>query len=386
MTAPNTHRARLAARAAANGYPLLALAPHLAVMAGADAWGRYTTRASTDDIRRGIQALAARPALPIATPATATMTTTTEERRQPVPTQPKHSISHSQIEQFTQCPRRWKLTKIDRVPQAPVAALCLGDAVHQAIEADGTAWITTQKRLSYPQLIHTFTQALDTRLAHDDPTGLIADEQRFQLKRKGMAALHAYVEHVQARYQPLAVETPFDFPLPDDVEDGAATGWRFTGRIDAVTRPDGGPGTIVDWKVLGKPWNAGDEHGKEQACAYLLAEQVRETLDAPASRVTFITLPVVATPDGEGYACVPDARPTTRTSEQVRMYARHVASVAGQIEQACASGDFPARVGPLCGWCGCLGACSDGMRWLREHGRAPAVPVMRAADGNDMTA
>ncbi len=47
------------------------------------------------------------------------------------------TLSHSTIEMFNGCPQRYFLTKIARVPQAPSEHLILGDAVHQAIQADG---------------------------------------------------------------------------------------------------------------------------------------------------------------------------------------------------------------------------------------------------------
>lgn len=281
------------------------------------------------------------------------------------------TLSHSQVETFTQCPRRWQLTKLLRVPQAPAPALIFGDAIHQALEADGRAWIKHAHRLTYVQLSTIFSQAFTERLAHDDPDGLIAERERFEFRRKALALLDAYVAQVQPQFEPVAVEEEFSIPF---VPAGASdAGWQFTGRVDARTAH-----AIVDFKTASKPWPLGAEHDKPQASAYLWAERMSGR-PATANRVTFIVFTTTYAPDTDSYSCLVHIRPTRRGFDEIEGYLALAEATARAITSCTVSGQFAANTGPLCGWCSCLGACAEGHRWLADRGRTPAVPVLPPA-------
>lgn len=273
------------------------------------------------------------------------------------------SLSHSQVETFTACPRRWQLTKLDRVPQAPSEHLILGDAVHQAIEQDGRKMLAGMPPLPLPLLVKTFRDALYERMRRDDPQGLLSAETT--ITARGLDMLHAYAARVQPHYRPVAVEQSFGFDLPD-------THWRFSGRIDARS-VQGEGSTIIDLKTAGKPWRMGDEHHKDQASAYLWASRVAGWRPA-ATRVTFIVL------SGSDASF----RPTTRSDSQIQAYVAGVRETAERIEAAVASGDFQARpevrfgARSQCCWCGCLGSCPTGQAWLRAHQQVPVVPLVGA--------
>lgn len=272
-------------------------------------------------------------------------------------------LSHSQIETWESCPRKWRLQKIDRVPQAPSEHLMFGDAIHQAIQADGERLMAGKSALPELGLVARFHVALEKRWHQDDPTGMLADRLP-TLRLRGLATIHAYVERVQPHFHPVAVESSFSLPVPE------LDGWEFTGRIDAVTERDG-TATVVDFKTATKPWALGVEHSKDQAAAYLWASRVTASR---AGRVTFIVFPSVPTSEG-GYTCPVEYRPTFRTGDHLRAYVDHVRNVARQMETY---GIYPSKTGPLCAWCPCLGSCADGRNYLRASGRTPAVPMLTA--------
>ena len=270
------------------------------------------------------------------------------------------SISHSQLETWGQCPRRYRLSRIDRVPQAPSDNLIFGDAIHQAIEMDGKRLMDGKPGLSVTALAGVFEAALEYRAAKDDPTGLLTGTLP-DLRLRALATLRAYVERVQPHYHPVAVELPFTLPIPN-LDD-----WQFTGRIDAITERDGKT-TIVDLKTASKPWARDIEHTKEQATAY----QWASGLALP--RVTFIVFPTVAT--AEGYTCPVEYRPTVRSSAHITAYIEHVRNTVGRIEEAKRSNVFPASVGPLCAWCSVVSSCEEGQAYLARTGRKIAVPAL----------
>ncbi len=277
--------------------------------------------------------------------------------------------SHSQMETWTQCPQRWHLERIDRAPRAPATALILGDAFHQAIEADGQAYLDGRPRLTLGELIEIGSYALGERQALDDQQGLItrADTEDMVLRLNAM--LDAYVAHIQSAYQPTAVERELTAPL------AGTDGWQFVGRVDALTERG-----IVDFKTASKPWQVGAEHHKPQATAYywLCAEVDNdEGWEWTPQQCTFLVFSTTRGEDG-AYTCAVERRVTTRTPEQIVVWAYTAAATAREMMDAEQTGTYPAKPGPLCGWCGVLWSCEVGMAWLRERGRTPAVPVLPA--------
>ena len=279
-------------------------------------------------------------------------------------------LSHSQCEMVSQCMRRYFLTKIEGAPQAPSESLILGSSIHTALEADGLDLMTGYSPLPIEALWSHFLNALGNHMADDDPSGLLA-QQLPEIREKGRAILRAYVEHLQLRYAPQAVEESFTVEIP------GAPGWKFTGRIDArVTLADGTP-AILDFKT-GKAWQPGAEDGKDQATAYIWAtnQQGSEAEGDRQNAVVFAIFPTFADDSG-GYTCKPQFRITSRTEQQLRNYLAYLVATTQQITEAKRSGDFPARTGPLCAYCGVLGSCPQGQRWLADHNRKPAIPMVR---------
>lgn len=293
------------------------------------------------------------------------------------------TLSHSQLETFEQCPRRWELTKIHRVHQAPSEALIYGDAIHQAIEADGRAAVAGEQRHSIPQLVGTFSYVLGQRLAADDPQHLLRGRWS-AMRLRGLATLRAYHEQFASAYHPDEVEAPFPEVLLPSAYSGVPD-VRFTGRLDArVGR------VIVDFKTASKAWAPGVEHQKPQALAYLWADALARGEEQAATTVRFVVLSATSVyrsdapsdPDlPDGYVASVDIRATMPRRSAVEHYAQRVRSVAQAISVAKQSGQFSANTGPLCGWCGCLGSCPSGQRWLRSRGRTPAVPLVDGATG-----
>ncbi len=294
----------------------------------------------------------------------------------------QRTLSHSQIEQWQQCQFRWYLRYVAHAPAAPSEQLILGDAVHAAIAEDGVRrleWI--DRRLGLPALLQVFNEALEKRLAEDDPGKLLAGRV-MDLRLRGLAILSVYVEQVQPRYTPCArPEEQFEVAIPD------LDGWRFTGIVDArIFAGTGGIPTIVDWKTASRPWPDGAEHQKAQATAYLWAERQRiDAHRAAASRVTFVvftTTPRSGQLDPAGYTCSAEFRSTIRVPQQLAAYEELVRGTAHDITRRALSPvkSVKTNTGPLCGWCPYLGSCPSGRFWLHSHDRQPAVPVVAGVE------
>ena len=292
------------------------------------------------------------------------------------------TLSHSQMELFEQCERRWQLTKALKVRQAPAEALILGDALHQAIEADGRAALRRERRHGLPQLIATFSVALGQRLQMDDPLHLLQPAW-MQMRLRGMALLRAYHDEFAPQYQPEAVEDTFPVVSLPAAYTGAPD-VRFTGRIDARQGR-----AIVDFKTASKPWPVGIEQSKPQALAYLWADQQARSVSDAAREVRFVVLsttPTLTSRTGEvSYEAQVDVRVATPRPEAIEAYGERVRGVALRIAEVKRSGKAVAQTGPLCGWCGALGSCAQGRKWLRQHDRAPAVTLVSGQTGEPLS-
>ncbi|HEX6798316.1 MAG TPA: PD-(D/E)XK nuclease family protein [Ktedonobacterales bacterium] len=286
------------------------------------------------------------------------------------------ALSHSQVETFSQCPRRWWLLKRAGVRRAPSESLILGLAVHTAIEVDLRARLEGEAHpMAAATLDAPLAAAFAALYAEEDPTGLIAPDRRELLQEQGRAVLRAY-ERIASRMRPVEIEREFAFPHPDDPS------ITFTGRMDGVTQPDHGTQerTIVDWKVPRRPWQPGEEDRRIQAAAYLWAE-ARMGWERSA-RFTFVTFPPAdpraSESNGEAGPRTVDARPTYRTPGALNAYARLVRDTAARIRELEPWGEegFPARTSGLCPWCEVRGACPTGQRYVRTRGLTPRVPEL----------
>ena len=168
-------------------------------------------------------------------------------------------------------------------------------------------------------------------------------------------------------------------------------GWQFTGRIDA--RVMWGTPKILDFKTTGTPWTPGDQHGKEQATAYLLADRLARRKE-PAQRVTFAIFATV--PRGSEYACHPMYLATERSESELVAFGKHLQFTASKLAsetdfyRAGSAQAFLPKTGPLCNWCEVKHACAPGRAWLdgpqglawfKKSGkpRLPMLPIVETA-------
>jgi|SRR5579859_66058 len=267
------------------------------------------------------------------------------------------TLSHSQLETWQQCQLKWRLTKIDKVAKAPSEALILGTAFHAALEEDGRRIIEGRARYDEIRLFQFFARTMDDELYRNDPNKLLKSQQLSAMRAKAQLMILKYIDIVQPTFKPISVESSFTFAVSEAV--------KFTGRIDAVTARG-----IVDWKTAGKPWEAGTQHSKDQAQAYLTALPEQ-------SQVSFAVFST------DGNTATFQSLATQRDEAKAVAYKAKVLDIAEEIDRAKRSGQFAANVGPLCGWCEVLGSCTAGQAWLKMKGRVPQVPVIQAMrEGN----
>lgn len=262
------------------------------------------------------------------------------------------TVTASRVDAWLSCPRRYRFAYVDRPrpPRGPVFAhQTLGAAIHEA-------------------LLHHFG---DHEPADRSPA-LAADLVRQAWPEPGGAAAAGFRDRAQAeRWREVAAGWVADYAAaaPADLRPRAvervvslATAEaRFEGRLDRLD-VRGETAVVVDYKTGRQPPTADD--ARFSAALALYAAGAERVLRVTCSRVELHHLPT-------GTIVGADSDPVTRQRHLDRMAAAaaegeaavaQLASAAdgGQPDPAVADELFPARPGPLCGWCDYRAACGEG--------------------------
>lgn len=281
------------------------------------------------------------------------------------------SLSHTRVDTYGQCGRKWQLIYIDHMPQAPGGQLVLGVGLHTAIEYAGNLIKQGQAAPDAMILQAVFLNAFDADLKARDPQRCLDDTQVSELIERGTAMVRAFATDVLPSYSPVDVEASFDTVIP------GSDGWRFTGRIDARTMPTQPDGTqtrtIVDFKSASKVPNPVKLAAYEaQATAYALGEVLSgQPLSQQFTFLVFVDKRPRYPGDGEDAQGRPIREAETcvyrfyPTEADALAYADELRDIAWRIE----GGEFEPNPTPLCGWCSMVAHCEAGQLYLQDRGR-----------------
>jgi CRISPR/Cas system-associated exonuclease Cas4 (RecB family) len=183
-------------------------------------------------------------------------------------------LSHSQVQTFTACPRKWHYEKVERVPPERVgAARLFGSAIHDTLAQVNEAALHGERIDAAGVFITTWKQAVaqaavPISFGKDGADDLLA---------KGRGLVTAYVPPTGI----IGVEQPFTVEIDPDLP-------PIEGRIDLIRRDADGDLTITDIKTASSRRLA-DTHAVEaQLGLYDLAY--------PAARHDAIVLGKLKTP------------------------------------------------------------------------------------------
>ncbi len=230
------------------------------------------------------------------------------------------TFSFSQLEEYLDCPERFRLRHVVGLPTPPHHALSYGRALHEAV-----AWFHLQvargETPTEPALLEAFERAWS-------PEGFLSREHEEARFAGGLDALRRFRVQQLADPAPVAaVERPFDFELD---------GVRLRGRMDRLDRAAAGS-SIVDYKSSDvRDQRKADEKARDslQLQVYALAHQAA-TGELPHNmRLHFLDSGVVG-------RTAPDVARLERARAKI---AQAVAGIAAQ--------QFAAKPSPVgCGYC-----------------------------------
>jgi putative RecB family exonuclease len=275
---------------------------------------------------------------------------------------PLFAASPSKLLAYLDCPRRYRLQYLDR--PAPErrrqrAHTSLGNAVHNALRD----WWDLPVRT--PEL----GAGLVDRSWID--VGFRDGEQSHAWRERMRGAVAAYLGSVDPGTQPVGIERTVSF-LSGDL--------RLSGRVDRLDERDGEL-VVVDYKTSRVP--STDDDARTSLPLALYAGAVWKMFRRRTLRVELHHVPT-------GTVAVHEHTPESlaRKVEQARSIARDARRAEVDFaEKGAASELFPARPGPICGWCDLRAHCPPGQAagpeksdWAALEEPAPAGGWVARAD------
>jgi DNA helicase-2/ATP-dependent DNA helicase PcrA len=233
---------------------------------------------------------------------------------------PASSFSFSMLEEYIDCPERYRLRHVVGLPTPPHHSLTYGRALHAAV-----AWF--HLRVGVGEAPSETDLAAEFRRAWRSE-GFLSREHEDARFAAGLRALAAFRARELATPAPIvAVERPFEFMLD---------GMRIRGRVDRLDEDERGA-VIVDYKSSDvRDQRKADEKARAslQLHAYALAHEQRNGVLPRATQLHFLESGLV----GES---TPEPARLNRAREQLR------GAMAG-----IAVGSFAPRPNPVsCGYC-----------------------------------
>jgi RecB family exonuclease len=236
------------------------------------------------------------------------------------------SATPSRLGSWQDCPRRYRFTYVDRPspPKGPPwAHNSVGAAVHTAL----AAW------WELPLVRRTPESAAALVRARWIPIGFRDDAQSQLWRERAADMVRRYVVGIDPEDEPVGVERTVGM---------ATERLAFSGRIDRLDLR-GDELVVVDYKTGRHVLSTDDTRGSLALALYALA--AARTLRRRCVRVELHHLPTGEVAEWEHSPATLD---------------RHLQRAHALADEITAATEFPARPGPMCGWCDFSAHCAQG--------------------------
>ena len=272
-----------------------------------------------------------------------------------VPTPPRR-LSPSGAGTFEQCPRRWRLRYVERLPDPPGEAALAGSFAHRVLE------------LLMQRDPHERTVEIAKAIARAEWPGVEADPDFRALGFDETGSKHFRWKAWQAIEGLWALEDPkaVDVRATEHDVEADLGGVPFRGIVDRLDEE--GDGLVVTDYKSGKAPSARFRRGRlDQVLLYAAAvEQATGEMPVHARLLYLGQRPV-------GIKV---------TREEIYSVVDKLAGTWAAINTACDTDEFEPRTGPLCGWCPYVDRCPEGTKEVakRQAKKDADVAAMRGGD------
>jgi len=225
----------------------------------------------------------------------------------------KNTYSFTQIKDYMDCPLKYKLTHIDKVPRRPKPYFTFGSVIHETLKRFYEL-IQKNRGADLQGLLRIYKELWA-------PSGYRDKREEAIYKTRGERELRAFFSHNKDSLKaPLYVEKKFALEID---------GRPFKGFIDRIDELDNGKVEIIDYKTGKKD----TKKSGMQLDLYAIAAGEKLGLDVGLLSFYYIT-------DNT-------KKPFRRTREDLETTKAKVAEVMGDVE----SGNFSPRVSRNCMYC-----------------------------------
>ena len=272
-----------------------------------------------------------------------------------VPTPPRR-LSPSGAGTFEQCPRRWRLRYVERLPDPPGEAALAGSFAHRVLE------------LLMQRDPHERTVEIAKAIARAEWPGVEADPDFRALGFDETGSKHFRWKAWQAIEGLWALEDPkaVDVRATEHDVEADLGGVPFRGIVDRLDEE--GDGLVVTDYKSGKAPSARFRRGRlDQVLLYAAAvEQATGEMPVHARLLYLGQRPV-------GIKV---------TREEIDSVVDKLAGTWAAINTACDTDEFEPRTGPLCGWCPYVDRCPEGTKEVakRQAKKDADAAAMRGGD------
>ncbi|NDH85247.1 MAG: PD-(D/E)XK nuclease family protein [Acidimicrobiia bacterium] len=257
-----------------------------------------------------------------------------------VPTPPRR-LSPSGAGTFEQCPRRWRMRYVERLPDPPGEAALAGSFAHRVLE------------LLMQRDPHERTVEVAKAIARAEWPSVEADHDFRALGFDEAGSKHFRWKAWQAIEGLWALEDPkaVDVRATEHDVEADLGGVPFRGIVDRLD--DEGDGLVVTDYKSGKAPSARFRRGRlDQVLLYAAAvEQATGEMPVHARLLYLGQRPV-------GIKV---------TREEIDSVVDKLAGTWAAINTACATDEFEPRTGPLCGWCPYVERCPEGTKEVAKR-------------------
>ena len=257
-----------------------------------------------------------------------------------VPTPPRR-LSPSGAGTFEQCPRRWRLRYVERLPDPPGEAALAGSFAHRVLE------------LLMQRDPHERTVEIAKAIARAEWPGVEADPDFRALGFDETGSKHFRWKAWQAIEGLWALEDPkaVDVRATEHDVEADLGGVPFRGIVDRLDEE--GDGLVVTDYKSGKAPSARFRRGRlDQVLLYAAAvEQATGEMPVHARLLYLGQRPV-------GIKV---------TREEIDSVVDKLAGTWAAINTACDTDEFEPRTGPLCGWCPYVDRCPEGTKEVAKR-------------------
>ena len=164
----------------------------------------------------------------------------------------RFKLSPTALNTYLECPYKFKLNNLYKIPRAKQPFLSFGTAIHAALEYHFSSWKKSDSPPSIDQTIHEFTISLQRELLTPDEF-LIRQEA-------GVKLLTDYFAYYQTELRkPLYTEKPFGFGFSKTILGDIP----LSGKVDKIewVNPEQKMVKVIDYKT-GNPKSRNDIEGK----------------------------------------------------------------------------------------------------------------------------